>query len=186
MRQASYKTIGVSQGSSWLCAIYETSERLVRRTPVAVPRQSLRQASGRRIVRSLWKGMIMNRAARKRANKRRRLIEAGQVTKGIAWGILNSWQREAEHRGRIAFEGGAAHKSSQTAQAVWALYRAKLEEARQLEECCPEVPVVEELAEYCRRAIARHTESATMHRTFMIGPGVARARANARAIDGSS
>ena len=118
----------------------------------------------------------MNRASRKRANKRRRLIEAEQVTKGIVWGILNGWHREAEYRGRMAFEGVEGRKINQIAPAVWALYRAKLSEARRLEECCPEVPVVEELAEYCRRAIARHTEPATVHRTFLIGPGVARLR----------
>ncbi|MBU0596443.1 hypothetical protein KJ567_07155 [Candidatus Bipolaricaulota bacterium] len=147
----------------------------------------------------------MNRAARRRANRRQRRIEAGEVTDGDLRRILNGWRREADYRARAAFDG-TAYGDERVVPAVWDLYRAKLAEARRLEsmrqalrarsalagrkaekagrlnaahearESCSEIPVDEELAEYCRRAIARYTEPATVHRTFLIGPGVAMVR----------
>lgn len=147
----------------------------------------------------------MNRAARRRANRRQQQIEAGEISDAVLQRILNSWRREAEYRARAAFDGTTCGEE-RVAPAVWQLYRAKLTEARRLEtvrqalhaknvaaghkaqttgkqraahearETCSEIPVDEELAEFCRRAIARYTEPATVHRTFMVGPGVARAR----------
>lgn len=132
-------------------------------------------------------------------------VAAGKVTESYLRRILDGWRKEAAYRARVAF--GDVEGDSHAIPAVWALYRAKLQEARRLEpvrkamrsrniqkarreekaghfveatrlrESCPEVPVDELLAEYCRRAIARYTEPATVRRTFMVGPGVALVRA---------
>ena len=148
----------------------------------------------------------MNRAARRRINNRRRRLEDGQATEGDLRRILEGWRKEAERRAQVAF-GDAESGVEQVTPTVWALYRSKHEEAARLEslrlelmarkledarraekagdektamtfrEKASGIPVCEELAEFCRRAIAKYTEPATMHRTFMIGPGVALVRA---------
>jgi len=149
--------------------------------------------------------MGMSRASRRRADRRRRRLETGRITEGDIRRILEGWRKEAEYRARVAF-GDFEDGVVRVAPAVWALYRSKLPEAMQLEafrrefvasklgdarragkagdektamklrEKASGISVYEELAEYCRRAIARHTEPATVHRTFMIGPGVALVR----------
>ena len=113
----------------------------------------------------------MNRALRRRENRRTRLIEAGQITERIVWRILNGWQREAEYRARVAFVGGESGDNAQDVPAVWDLKDAKLAEAQRFEQRCPEVPAVEELHEYCRRAIAKYTERSPLNRSI-VGPGL--------------
>lgn len=134
----------------------------------------------------------MNRAARRRINNRRRRLEAGEFTAHDLCHTLKGWAREAERRARIAF-GDAEDGVDQVTPAVWALYRSKLPEAMRLEAFRVELvdqklqdarraekagdaetaakrraeaagmPVPEELAEYCRRAVARYMPDQKVH-----------------------
>jgi len=136
--------------------------------------------------------MGMGRASRRRAERRRRRLEAGEFTEGDLRRFLSDMQKEAEYRARVAF-GEAEDGVSRVAPAVWALYRSKLPEAMRLESFRLELvarkledarraekagddktateiraeaagmPVPEELAEYCRRAVARHMPHQKVH-----------------------
>ena len=140
--------------------------------------------------------MGMGRASRRRTERRRRRLEAGEFTEGDLRRFLSDMQKEAEYRARVAF-GEIEDGASRVAPAVWALYRSKLPEAMRLEAFRLELvakkleevrrakkagadktateirakaagtPVPEELAEYCRRAVARYMPGQKVH----LGPG---------------
>lgn len=146
--------------------------------------------------------MHAGRSSRRRVCKRRRRIEAGNITQGEIRRILDNWRKEAEYRARIAFGEGCGR----TGPAVWALYRAKLQEAIRLEkvrraimsgniqkarmaeqagnlveaqrlkESCSQIAVDQELAEFCRRAIAKYTDPASNRRKFILGMDVCMVR----------
>lgn len=136
--------------------------------------------------------MGMGRASRRRAERRRRRMESGEFTEGDLRRFLSNMQTEAEYRARVAF-GEIEDGASRVAPTVWALYRSKLPEAMQLEAFRLELvdqklqdarraekagddetaakrraeaagmPVPEELAEYCRRAVARYMPDQKVH-----------------------
>ena len=136
--------------------------------------------------------MGMGRASRRRAERRRRRMESGEFNEGDLRRFLSDMQKEAEYRARVAF-GEIEDGASRVAPAVWALYRSKLPEAMRLETFRLELvarkledarraekagddkmatqlraqavgmPVPEELAEYCRRAIARYMPDQKVH-----------------------
>ena len=136
--------------------------------------------------------MGMGRASRRRTERRRRRLEAGEFTEGDLRRFLSDMQKEAEYRARVAF-GEIEDGASRVAPAVWALYRSKLPEAMRLEAFRLELvarkledarraekasddktatklrteaagmPVPEELAEYCRRAVARYMPDQKVH-----------------------
>jgi len=110
--------------------------------------------------------MAIGRASRRRASRRRKRINVGDLTRGNVWQMLSCWQREAEHRARVAFEESDKQNQDQVVPAVWALYRAKVVEARTMQELYPEIAAVEELREYCRRAVARYMDP----RMIRLGP----------------
>jgi hypothetical protein len=140
--------------------------------------------------------MSIGREARRRANNRRKRIETGEITEGDLRLILESWRKEAEYRARVAFVGHP-DGASRIVPAVWDLYYARLKEAKRLElvrkairsknieearaaedaedfkkakrlkEACSEIPVDEELASYCYKAIAKYCRGALQTRPLM-------------------
>lgn len=136
--------------------------------------------------------MGMGRASRRRVERRRRRLEAGEFTEGDLRRFLSEMQKEAAYRARVAF-GELEDGLDCVAPAVWALYRSKLTEAVRLEAFRLELvarkladarraekagdgktaanlraeaagaPVPDELAEYCRRAVARYMPGQKVH-----------------------
>ena len=139
--------------------------------------------------------MGMGRASRRRADRRRRRLKVGQFTAGDLRRFLADMRKEAEYRARAAF-GDAEDGIERVTPAVWELYRSKRQEAARLESFRLEVlarkledarraekagdwktaaeirakaagmPVHEEMAEHCRRAVARYMP----HQKVRLGP----------------
>jgi hypothetical protein len=109
--------------------------------------------------------MSMNRASRKRANRRKKVIQdllARRDRDGyikLVSELLDQWVRQAEFRARVAFRcAQKTYENGQTIPAVWDIYRKKLLEAQVLEAINPETKMVERLREICRQAVARQMD----------------------------